>query len=64
MIFDWLFKPHNFKLSEPKPMWEYSEKPIYKKEYRETMEIMADILKKLDEIKILVDEVKDKKDGK
>jgi hypothetical protein len=57
MIFDW-FKPKPYKLSEPKPTWEYSEEPIYHKEHRETMEIIQDILDKLDEIKVLIGEVK------
>jgi hypothetical protein len=65
MIFDW-FKPHTPKLSEPKPMWEYSEAPYYNKEHKETMAItVQDILDKLDEIKVLVEEMKEdeKKDG-
>ena len=42
--------------------WEIAEKPVidYEAEHRETMAIMEDILKKLDEIKILVDEMKEK----
>lgn len=62
MIFDW-FKPRSFKLSEPKPMWEYSEKPVlvdFEEEHREMMEIINDILTKLDEIKVLIDEMKAK----
>jgi len=59
MIFD-RFKPR--KLQEPKPMWEYAQKhaenPYYDKEHRETMAIIEDILTKLDEIKLLVDEIK------
>lgn len=64
MIFDW-FKPRSFKISEPKPMWEYSEKPVlvdYEAEHRETMEIIEDILRKLDEIKVLIDEMKNEDD--
>jgi hypothetical protein len=60
MIFDW-FKPR--KLSESKPTWEYSEKPVlpvYNKEHRETMDIIENILTKLDEIEKLVVEMKDK----
>jgi hypothetical protein len=59
MIFNW-FKPRPYKLQYPTPTWEYSEKPIYDHEadHRETMQIIEDILKKLDEIKILVDEMK------
>jgi hypothetical protein len=57
MIFDW-FKPKPYKLSEPKPMWEYSEAPYYNKEHEETMAIIEDILAKLDEIKLLVEEMK------
>lgn len=62
-MFDWLFGPKKIELKDPKPMWEYSEKPVlidYEKEHRETMAIMEDILNKLDEIKILVDEMKEK----
>jgi hypothetical protein len=55
MIFEW-FKPR--KLQEPKPMWEYSEAPYYNKEHEETMTIIEDILAKLDEIKVLVEEMK------
>lgn len=61
MIFNWL-KPRRIKLSEPKPIWEYSEKPVlpdYDKEHRETMEIIEDIMKKLDEIERLVVEMKE-----
>jgi hypothetical protein len=57
MIFDW-FKPKPYKLSEPKHMWEYSEAPYYDKERAETMAIIQDILNKLDEIKVLVEEMK------
>ena len=56
MIFNW-FKPRKTKLQE-RPMWEYSEKPYYEKEHEETKEIVADILNKLNEIKILVEEMK------
>jgi hypothetical protein len=59
MIFD-LFKPKPYKLSEQKPMWEYSEAPYYNKEHEETMAIIEDILAKLDEIKLLVEEMKEK----
>jgi hypothetical protein len=59
MIFDW-FKSKPYKLSEQKPMWEYSEKPYYNKEHRETMAIIDDILVKLDEIKAIIDEMKEK----
>jgi hypothetical protein len=55
MIFEW-FKPR--KLQEPKPMWEYSEAPYYNKEHEETMAIIEDILAKLDEIKVLVEEMR------
>lgn len=56
MIFDW-FKPR--KLQEYKSMWEYSEEPYYSKEHRETMAIIEDIMVKLDEIKALVEEMKE-----
>jgi hypothetical protein len=59
MIFNW-FKPKPYKLSEPKPMWEYSEAPYYNREHAETMAIIEEILDKLDEIKALVEEMKDK----
>ena len=68
MIFDW-FKSKPRKLAESKPMWEYSEKPVYnykvihrhdhEKAHKETMTIINDILVKLDELKTLVDEMKE-----
>jgi hypothetical protein len=58
MIFDW-FKSKPYKLSDPKPMWEYSEAPVYNKEHTETMAIIEDILAKLDEIKVLIEEMKE-----
>lgn len=63
MIFDW-FKPR--KLQEPKPMWEYSEEPVYDYEagHRETMAIIHDIQDKLEEIKVLIDEMKKDEDNK
>ncbi len=57
MIFEW-FKSKPYKLSEPKPTWEYSEVSYYNKEHEETMAIIEDILAKLDEIKLLVEEMK------
>lgn len=41
--------------------WEFAEKPTlitYSQEHRETMAIIEEILNKLDEIKLLVDEMK------
>ena len=40
--------------------WEIAEKPMidYNETHRETMEIIEDILIKLDEIKVLIDEMK------
>lgn len=61
MIFDW-FKPR--KLQEYKPMWEYSEEPYYNKEHRETMAIIEDIMVKLDEIKVLIEEMKEEENAK
>jgi hypothetical protein len=58
MIFNW-FKQRKTELSEQKPTWEYAEEPVYNKEHRETMEIIQDILDKLDEIKELIGEVKE-----
>jgi hypothetical protein len=58
MIFNW-FKRRKTELSEQKPTWEYAEEPFYNKEHRETMEIIQDILDKLDEIKELIGEVKE-----
>lgn len=46
--------------AERESPWEYAEEPIYEKEHRETMAIIEDILAKIDEIKMLVDEIKDK----
>ena len=61
MIFNALFKwKTTQKAEDPTDSWEYSEKPIYDHEadHRETMQIIEDILTKLDEIKLLVDEMK------
>ena len=61
MIFNTLFKwKTTQKTEDPTDAWEISEKPIYDHEadHRETMQIIEDILTKLDEIKILVDEMK------
>ena len=58
MIFGW-FEPRARKLQEPKPMWVYSEAPYYNKEHEETMDIIEEILVKLDEIKLLVEEMKE-----
>lgn len=57
MLFDWLNIFHKPKETSD---WEYSEQPIYEKEHRETMAIIEDILVRLDEIKVLIDEMKDK----
>jgi hypothetical protein len=49
------------KAQEQSP-WEFAEKPMlidYEAQHRETMDIIEDILRKLDEIKILVDEMKE-----
>jgi len=65
MILNWLF-PKRYELPEAKPMWEYAEKPVYdhEAEHKETMAIIKDILDKLDEIKILVDEMKEEEKKK
>ena len=63
MIFGWI-RSKSYKLSEPKPMWEYSEAPYYNKEHEETMAIIEDIIAKLDEIKLLVEEMKKDEDNK
>ena len=57
MIFDW-FKRN--KHQELNLEYEYSEKPVYDYEegHRETMAIIHDIQEKLDEIKVLIDEMK------
>ena len=46
--------------SQEQSPWEFAEKPVIDLEaqHRETMEIIEDILRKLDEIKLLVDEMK------
>ena len=62
MIFNALFKSKNQKADDRADAWEILEKPIYDREaeHRETMQIIEDILTKLDEIKILIDEMKEK----
>jgi hypothetical protein len=62
MIFNALFKWKTVqKAKDPTDAWEISEKPIYDHEadHRETMQIIEDILRKLDEIKVLIDEMKE-----
>jgi hypothetical protein len=61
MIFKSLFKWKTAqKADDHADAWEILEKPIYDHEadHRETMQIIEDILTKLDEIKLLVDEMK------
>lgn len=60
MIFNALFKWKKQKADDYADFWESLEKPIYDREaeHRETMQIIEDILRKLDEIKILIDEMK------
>lgn len=60
MIFNALFKSKKQKADDYADSWENLEKPIYDREaeHRETMQIIEDILRKLDEIKILIDEMK------
>jgi hypothetical protein len=59
MIFGW-FKPKCTPQPKPETPWEFSERPYYNKEHRETMEIVNDIIAKLDEIKIIIGEMKEK----
>lgn len=65
MIFDW-YKPKSIRTVTTKDSYEYeySEKPYYDKEHRETMAIIEDIMVKLDEIKLLVEEMKKDEDNK
>jgi hypothetical protein len=63
MIFNALFKWKTAQKADDRAdAWEILEKPIYDHEadHRETMQIIEDILTKLDEIKILIDEMKEK----
>ena len=61
MFFDWL-KPKPLKIQDQKPTWEYEygEDPHYdfNKEHEENMATFETILKQLDEIRILIDEMK------
>jgi hypothetical protein len=64
MIFNWLFRNEKPNLpSKNSTQWEYEyiEKPVYNHEehHKETMAIIQDILDKLDDIKRLVDEMKE-----
>ena len=44
--------------------WEYSEKPVYDAaEHEETMRIIAEIHEKLDEIKVIINEMRQEKNG-
>jgi hypothetical protein len=60
MIFNALFKSKNQKADDRADAWEILEKPISDREaeQRETMEIIEDLLTKLDEINVLIDEMK------
>lgn len=60
MIFSWL-KARNAKVSEPEQTWVFSENPIYEKEHLESKQVIEDIMTKLDEIKVLVVEMREKK---
>jgi hypothetical protein len=62
MIFGW-FKS-KYILPEEETPWDYIESPYYNKEHVETMAIIEDIIAKLDEIKILIDEMKNGEDTK
>jgi hypothetical protein len=59
MIFGW-FRSKSLPSVSKRDLWEYeySETPYYNKEHEETMAIIEDILVKLDEIKLLVEEMK------
>ena len=51
------------KEAQEQSPWEFAENPTlidYEAEHRETMAIIEDILNKLDEIKVLIDEMKAK----
>jgi hypothetical protein len=60
MIFGW-FRSRSLPSVSKRDLWEYeySEAPYYNKEHEETMAIIEDILAKLDEIKALVEEMKE-----
>lgn len=47
--------------AQDQPTWDHAENPVvdFDAQHRETMEIIEDILRKLDEIKILIDEMKE-----
>ena len=59
MIFNWL-KARNANVSEPEQTWVFSENPIYEKEHLESKQVIEDIMTKLDEIKVLVVEMREK----
>jgi hypothetical protein len=62
MIFGWMTP--KYTLTEQESTWEYSDEPYYNKEHEETMAIIQDILDKLDEIKVLIEEMKADEDAK
>ena len=60
MSYRWL-KARNANVSEPEQTWVFSENPIYEKEHLESKQVIEDIMTKLDEIKVLVVEMREKK---
>jgi hypothetical protein len=63
MIFGW-FRSKSLRPISPRDLWEYEHEPYYNKEHEETMAIIQDILDKLDEIKVLIEEMKADEDAK
>jgi len=65
MIFGW-FRSKSLPSVSKRDLWEYEylEKHYYNKEHEETMVIIEDILAKLDEIKVLIEEMKADEDAK
>jgi hypothetical protein len=53
-------KKDKIVLPERKPMWEYSEKPIFSEEDKEIHESFDAILTKLEEIEKLVKELRER----
>jgi hypothetical protein len=65
MIFGW-FRSKSLRPISPRDLWEFEHDitPYYNAEHEETMAIIEDILTKLDEIKLLVEEMKKDEDSK
>lgn len=58
MIFNW-FPPKKYSAVKKQDLWEYSEKPVlnnFDVEHEKITTLIAELSKKLDELKVLIDQ--------